>query len=83
MSIIYRVRIKVAELHRKVVYLDGVYVATDIVNDASKVKEDIANRVKCQLGPQVSQAVVEVVLFRRSDIDFILSENSEDLENSK
>ncbi|MBR5812394.1 MAG: hypothetical protein IKY80_05270 [Alistipes sp.] len=83
MSIIYRVRIKVADPHRKVKYLDGVYVSNGIVSDATNVKEDIASRVKRQLGSSATLAVVEVVLFRRSDIGFILSENSEDLENSK
>lgn len=75
MSNIYRTRIKIADPSRRVKFLDGVYVSTGIVSDATKVKEDIANRVKRQLGANAESAVVEVVLFRRSDIDFILSEN--------
>lgn len=84
MSVFYRVRVRVCAPGYKAQFIDGLYVARDLVTDMTSAKADIelqviqkANAVKT---PGTS---VDVVLFRRSDIGFILSENSPDLEDSK
>lgn len=84
MSVFYRVRVRICAPGYKAQFIDGLYVARNVVTDMTSAKADIelqviqkANAVKT---PGTS---VDVVLFRRSDIGFILSENSPDLEDSK
>lgn len=83
MSVFYRVRVKVVEPSHKAKFIDGLYVARDEVTDVQATKSQIAISVINQMGTRWPNTIVEVVLFRRSDIGFILSENSEDLEDSK
>ena len=78
MSVFYRVRVRVCAPGYKVRFIDGLYVARDVVTDMTSAKADIelqviqkANAVKT---PGTS---VDVVLFRRSELGFVLSEACE------
>lgn len=81
MSIFYKVRVKIMAPTFKVQFIDGIYSAHDIIHDTETAKKDIAHQIMTRFGAQhISGAIVEVVLFRRSDIGFILSESSEELD---
>jgi hypothetical protein len=78
MSVFYRVRVRVCAPGYKARFIDGLYVAQDVVTDMTSAKADIelqviqkANAVKT---PGTS---VDVVLFRRSELGFVLSEACE------
>ena len=78
MSVFYRVRVRVCASGYKAQFIDGLYVARDLVTDMTSAKADIelqviqkANAVKT---PGTS---VDVVLFRRSELGFVLSEACE------
>ena len=82
MSVFYRVRVKICAPGYKAQFIDGLYVARDVVVDITSTKADIELQVIRKINAvKVPGASVEVVLFRRSEIGFFLSENSEDLEN--
>ena len=83
MSVIYRVRVKIAIPTFKTQFVEGLYIAREEVKDVQAVKSEITIRVMKQMPRLVPNSIVEVVLFRRSNIGFVLSENSEDLEDSK
>lgn len=84
MSVFYRVRVKICAPGYKAQFIDGLYVARDVVVDITSTKADIELQVIRKINAvKVPGTSVEVVLFRRSDIGFFLSENSEDLEDSK
>ena len=81
MSVFYRVRVKISTPTFKVQFIDGIYSARDFVQDADAAKKDIAHQIMTRFGAQnIREAIVEVVLFRRSDIGFILSESSKELD---
>lgn len=84
MSVFYRVRLKICAPGYKAQFIDGLYVARDLVTDMTSAKADIELQVIQKIhAVKLPETSVEVVLFRRSDIGFILSENSPDLEDSK
>lgn len=83
MGVFYRARVKVSLHGYKLKYIDGLYVTRDIVADVAQAKAHIVDRTLQTLGPLRDKAIVEVVLFRRSDIGFILSGPPKDLEDSK
>lgn len=84
MSVFYRVRVKICAPGYKAQFIDGLYVARTVVVDITSTKADIELQVIRKINAvKVPGASVEVVLFRRSEIGFFLSENSEDLEDSK
>lgn len=84
MSVFYRVRVKICAPGYKAQFIDGLYVARDVVVDITSTKADIELQVIRKINAvKVPGASVEVVLFRRSEIGFFLSENSEDLADSK
>lgn len=84
MNIYYRVRVKLSAPNLKSRFSDGIYVATDIVSDPDSVKKYIEQRFRQELELiNIRNVTSEVVIFRRSDIGFILSEKSKDLENKK
>lgn len=84
MSVFYRVRVRICAPGYKAQFIDGLYVARDLVTDMTSAKADIELQVIQKIhAVKLPETSVEVVLFRRSDIGFILSENSPDLEDSK
>lgn len=84
MSVFYRVRVRVCASGYKAQFIDGLYVARDLVTDMTSAKADIELQVIQKIhAVKLPETSVEVVLFRRSDIGFILPENSPDLEDSK
>lgn len=83
MSVLYRVRVKIAIPTFKTQFVEGLYIAREEVKDVKAVKSEITIRVMKHLPHLLPNSIVEVVLFRRSNIDFVFSETSEDLEDSK
>lgn len=84
MSVFYRVRVRICAPGYKAQFIDGLYVARDVVTDMTSAKADVELQVIQKIhAVKPPETSVEVVLFRRSDIGFILSENSPDLEDSK
>lgn len=82
----YKVRLKQSiSPSLKTQFVDGIYVANEIPTDTEAVKAQIAEHAKKKLIKEFGGAkpLVEVVVFRRSDIRFLLVEDSPDLENSK
>lgn len=82
----YKVRLKQSiSPSLKTQFVDGIYVANEIPIDTEAVKAQIAEHAKKKLIKEFgdSDPLVEVVVFRRSDIRFLLVEDSPDLENSK
>jgi hypothetical protein len=75
--------VKLAVPFFKTKFIDGLYSACEEVVDVEAVKSQIAISVMKQMECLSPNTIVEVVLFRRSDIGFILSEDSPDLEDSK
>lgn len=81
MSVFYRVRVKVRIPTCKPQFIDGLYLSRTIAEDAEEAKRDISSQIAARFNAQnLPGAIVEVVLFRRSDIGFIISEQSEDHE---
>lgn len=84
MSVFYRVRVRICAPGYKTQFIDGLYVARDVVTDLNSAAADIELQVIQKIhAVKTPGTSVDVVLFRRSDIGFILSENSPDLEDSK
>lgn len=87
MGVFYRVRIKVSAPTLKVQWMEGLYVAHDVLETPAHVsaaKAFIIKRTKQSLEKaKIKDPMCDVVVFRRSDIGFILSPSKEDLENSK
>lgn len=82
----YKVRLKQSvATYLKTQFVDGIYVANEIPTDTEAVKAQIAEHAKKKLIKEFGGAnpLVEVVVFRRSDIRFLLVEDSPDLEDSK
>lgn len=81
MNTFYKVRVKVSLPSFKPQFIDGLYIARETLDNADVAKMDIINRIRARLDArQIPVAVIEVVLFRRSDISFVISD-SQDLEN--
>lgn len=79
MSVFYRVRVKICAPRYKAQFIDGLYVARDVVADITSTKADIELQVIRKINAvKVPGASVEVVLFRRSDIGFFLSETCDE-----
>lgn len=79
MSIFYRVRVRVCAPGYKPRFIDGLYAARDVVADMISVKADIELQVLKQINAvRTPGTSVEVVLFRRSELGFVLSETCED-----
>lgn len=79
----YRVRLKQSILPSlKTQFVDGIYVANEIPTDTEAVKAQIVERAKKRLLKEFggSDPLVEVVVFRRSDIRFLLVEDLPDEE---
>lgn len=78
----YKVRLKQSIAPSlKTQFVDGIYVANNIPTDTEAVKAQIADHAKNKLQREFggSNPLVEVVVFRRSDIRFLLAEDpSED-----
>lgn len=84
MSVFYRVRVKVSVPKYKPQFINGLYIARDIVVDVASTKAEIELRILAQYeAVKLPGTRVEVVLFRRSNIGFLLSEAPKDLEESK
>ena len=81
MSVFYRARLKVSAPTLKQRFVDGIFVARDVAEDLTAMRACVAERAKAQLeAAGCKDATVEVVLFRRSEIGFILSGNIRDLD---
>lgn len=79
----YKVRLKQSILPSlKTQFVDGIYVANEIPTDTEAVKAQIVERAKKRLQKEFGgvDPLVEVVVFRRSDIRFILVEDLPDEE---
>lgn len=84
MGVFYRARVKVSVPKSKPQFIDGLYIARDLVVDAASTKAEIERQIiRKYEAVNLPGTRVEVVLFRRSDIGFLLSEAPKDLEDSK
>lgn len=82
----YKVRLKQSVApYLKTQFVDGIYVANEIPTDTEAVKAQIAEHTRKKLQREFSNVnpLVEVVVFRRSDIRFLLVEDSPDMEDSQ
>lgn len=79
----YKVRLKQSiSPSLKTQFVDGIYVANEIPTDTEAVKAQIVERAKKRLQEEFGgvDPLVEVVVFRRSDIRFLLVEDLPDEE---
>ena len=84
MGVFYKVRVKVSAPTFKTKFIDGLYIANDVLKDTTAAKEFIIKRTKRNMNEvKIPDASVEVTLFRRSNIGFILHPTPQDLENPK
>lgn len=82
MGVFYRVRVKVSAPTFKTQFVEGLYVARNLVADIASAKADIECQVIRRFGAMhIPGARVEVVIFRRSDIGFLFTQCSNDEPN--
>ena len=84
MRVFYNVRLKLSSPEHRSVFVDGIFAANDVLHDVEPTKQLIKDRAMAQYKRSgLPTARVEVVLFRRSKVGFILSDIPQDLENPK
>lgn len=73
MSVFYKVRVKVSAPTFKTKFIDGLFIAKDVLDDTTPAKNYIIQRTQRNMDEvKIPDAKVEVVLFRRSNFGFIL-----------
>lgn len=73
MGVFYKVRVKVSAPTFKPKFIDGLFIARDVLNDTTPAKKYVIQRTKRNMDEvKIPDAKVEVVLFRRSNVGFIL-----------
>ena len=84
MRVFYNIRLKLSAPGHKNVFVDGIFVTQDVLLDVEQAKQQIKDRAQAQYKRSgLPTARVEVVLFRRSKVGFILSDIPQNLENPK
>lgn len=84
MGVFYKARVKISAPTLKTQWIEGLFVAPDILEDTAPAKAFIEKRTIDSLAAaKIPKAQCDVVVFRRSNVGFILSPSKEDLENSK
>ena len=79
MGVFYRVRVRICAPGYKARFIDGLYVARGGVTDITSAKADIELQVIQKVNAVKTPGTsVDVVLFRRSELGFVLSETCDE-----
>lgn len=81
MGVFYKVRVKVSAPTFKPKFIDGLFVANDVLSDTTPAKKYIIQRTKRNMDEvKIPDARIEVALFCRSNVGFILHPTPAELD---